>query len=73
MTAPGLRTPDNAESVGENLDFQTDVGDRVGLLLLLFLKLLFCLINEDIGKVAFIGPCLEEGDDSPPFLDFRTH
>lgn len=65
---------------GEITVFHADVGDKVGLLLLLFLKLLPCLNNEDIGNVARIGPCFddEQGEDfrnrcdpCPDILSYR--
>lgn len=55
------------EASGEITVFHADVGDNVGLLLLLFLKLLPCRNNEDMGNVARIGPCFAEHGE-----DFRT-
>lgn len=67
---PGLRCPEDADVSGEILARHAFalVGDTVGLLLLLFLRLLPCRLcrnNELTGNVARIGPCfvVEHGDD----------
>lgn len=63
MIAPGLRNPQEVAS-GDAVTFQNEVDGEIlqELLLSVCFKLEFCLVNEDIGKVAFNGPCFEDGE-----------